>query len=95
MASKVAASAMGGSSFLTRAVGGLVSKQISWNNVETLTGLMKDIYRRCLVLFTVHIRCNIIKVLLVSMIVYLVESVYLGVHAHSLWIVQISNLKHC
>ncbi|CDJ63755.1 LOW QUALITY PROTEIN: hypothetical protein, conserved [Eimeria necatrix] len=40
MASKVAASAMGGGSFLSRAVSGLVSKQISWDNKEQLESIL-------------------------------------------------------
>lgn len=47
MAAKVAASAMGGGSFLTRAVGSLVSKQISWDNKVLLESLLKSVQRKC------------------------------------------------
>ncbi|XP_026190264.1 uncharacterized protein LOC34619433 [Cyclospora cayetanensis] len=43
MASKVAASAIGGGSFLSRAVSGFVSKQISWNNKTQLESLLSTI----------------------------------------------------
>lgn len=48
MASKVAASAMGGGSFLSRAVSGLVSKQISWDNKEQLESILMAVKRELL-----------------------------------------------
>ena len=43
MASKVAASAMGGGSFLSRAVSGLVSKQIAFDNKEQLERFLTNV----------------------------------------------------